>query len=123
MTTPTWMVRCLSKQLSQIGAPGADRLREDPQAHDVLEEPDGAVDTALVREVGECASSVNTGWVSSRPTRDHVPEETYAAVPASSIGVPTTADAVSCDPTAITGVDRSTTGVPRSAASLRAAAR
>ncbi len=34
-------------------APGAQRLREHPEAHHVLQEPDRAVDAALVGEVGE----------------------------------------------------------------------
>ena len=46
-------------------------------------------------------SSVSTGRSSSTPTSDQVPDEMYAA-PGSVIGTPTTAEAVSCDPTAIT---------------------
>ena len=48
------------------------------------------------------ASSVSTGMSSSRPARAQVPSETYAASSVC-IGTPTTADAVSCEPTATTG--------------------
>ena len=48
------------------------------------------------------ASSVSTGASSSRPARAQVPRETYAASSVC-IGTPTTADAVSCEPTATTG--------------------
>ena len=48
------------------------------------------------------ASSVRTGSSSSSPTSDHVPEEMYAEG-SPSAGTATTAEAVSCEPTAITG--------------------
>ncbi len=48
------------------------------------------------------AASVSTGSVSSSPTRPHVPHEMYAAE-GDVIGTATTAEAVSCEPTAITG--------------------
>src|SRR4029450_9794846 len=46
-------------------------------------------------------ASVSTGRSSSRPTSDQVPDDTYAA-PGSVMGTPTTPEAVSCAPTAIT---------------------
>ena len=49
------------------------------------------------------ASSVSTGRSSSTPTSPQVPHETYAAS-GSVIGTPTTAEAVSWEPTATTGV-------------------
>ena len=48
-------------------------------------------------------ASVSTGWSSSTPTSDQVPDDTYANR-RSAAGTPTTADAVSCDPTATTVV-------------------
>ena len=48
------------------------------------------------------ASSVSTGWSSSTPTSPQVPHEMYAASGSVS-GTPTTAEAVSCEPTATTG--------------------
>ena len=47
-------------------------------------------------------ASVSTGWSSSTPTRDQVPQEMYAKSRPRA-GTATTADAVSCEPTAITG--------------------
>ena len=52
----------------QLGAPRAQRLREQPDAHHVAQEPDPAVDAALVGEVGRRAASVRTGCSSSTPT-------------------------------------------------------
>src|SRR6266508_718760 len=48
-------------------------------------------------------SSVTTTWFSSTPTRDHVPQDTYANRE-SHAGTATTAEAVSWLPTAVTGV-------------------
>ena len=73
--------------------PRPQRLLEQPQAHDVAEEPDPAVDAALVGEVGEAAPSLRIGFSSSTPTSPHVPHEMYANCPRSA-GTPTTADAV-----------------------------
>ena len=47
------------------------------------------------------AASVSTGAGSSTPTRPHVPQEMYAAW-SLAIGTPTTADAVSWEPTVVT---------------------
>ena len=60
---------------------------------------------------------VTTGASSSTPTSPQVPQETYAAS-GSVIGTPTTAEAVSCEPTATTGVPSwSPTTVPGSTSS------
>ena len=48
-------------------------------------------------------ASSSRGSVSSTPTSDHVPLETYANDEVSA-GTATTADAVSCEPTSVTGV-------------------
>ncbi len=48
------------------------------------------------------AASLSTGASSSRPTRPHVPQEMYAAS-GELRGTAATAEAVSCEPTAITG--------------------
>src|SRR4051812_27034872 len=58
------------------------------------------------RSLGKFAvrlASVRTGWESSTPTRDQVPEETYAKF-FSLAGTAATAEAVSCEPTATTFV-------------------
>ena len=47
------------------------------------------------------ASGVSTGRSTSTPTSPHVPHEMYAAA-SGRIGTATTADAVSCEPTAVT---------------------
>ena len=49
-------------------------------------------------------SSVSTGCSSSTPTSDQVPQEMYAKR-SSRAGTPTTAEAVSCEPTAVRTVD------------------
>ena len=49
-------------------------------------------------------ASVSTGWSSSSPTSDHVPQEMYAKS-SPTAGTATTADAVSCEPTVHTGTD------------------
>ena len=64
------------------------------------------------------ASSESTGALSSVPTSDQVPLEMYANDPAWA-GTPATADSVSCDPTATTGV-RFPIEVRRSRPSTRA---
>lgn len=48
------------------------------------------------------ASAVSTGWASSRPTSDQVPLAMYAKFGVVA-GTPTTADAVSCEATVVTG--------------------
>ena len=63
-------------------------------------------------------SSESTGALSSVPTSDQVPLEMYANDPVWA-GTPATADAVSCDPTATTGVG-SPVEVRRSRPSTRA---
>ena len=106
--------------------PGPDRLLEQPQAHDVAQEADPSVDAQLVGEVGRAGSrSSRIGASSSRPTRPQVPQAMYAAR-SPAIGTPTTADAVSCDPTwdtrtpgaspvsAATGARNGPSGVPGS---------
>ncbi|GHJ97506.1 hypothetical protein SNE510_70250 [Streptomyces sp. NE5-10] len=50
------------------------------------------------------ASSVGTGPGSSSPAGDQVPQETNATAPAPVAGTATTADAVSCEATVVTGV-------------------
>src|SRR4051812_49967408 len=57
-------------------------------------------------------SSVSTGAVSSTPASDHVPHETYPKR-SSAAGTANTAEAVSCEPTAVTGTEA---GSPVSAA-------
>ncbi|CAM5435309.1 hypothetical protein SANTM175S_10631 [Streptomyces antimycoticus] len=62
--------------------------------------------SSLVKLAARLAS-VSTGASSSSPARDHVPVAMYAKSGVVA-GTPTTADAVSCEPTAVTG-----TGVAR----------
>ena len=82
--------------------PPADRLRQQPQPHDVAQVADGAVDAALVGEVGLA------GWRRSAPARParrrRAPtsrrRRSRSREPVA--GTPTTADAVSCEPTVVT---------------------
>ncbi|BDZ45553.1 hypothetical protein GCM10025866_14620 [Naasia aerilata] len=55
--------------------PRPHRLAEEPQPHDVLEEPGAAVDATLVREARLSSLVRGEGADSSVPTSDHVPEE------------------------------------------------
>src|SRR3569833_4507884 len=59
--------------------------------------------TSLVNPAARL-SAVSTGAVSSTPASDHVPQETYPNS-SSAAGTAKTADAVSCEPTAVTGSD------------------
>ena len=69
--------RAARLQRREVGVPDARALLLEPQAHDVLEQPDRAVDAALV---GQLRGSEKTGPASSRPSSDHVPDERTAAV-------------------------------------------
>ena len=58
-----------------VELPGPERLLEQPQAHDVAQVADPAVDAALVGEVGQRGSPRSgPGASSSTPTSDHVPQ-------------------------------------------------
>ncbi len=95
------------QQLAQVGpVPGAHGLAQQPGAHDVGQEPHRAVDAALVGEVGRARRAGEHGRVELEADESPVPSERYADASSAS-GVPTTAEAVSWDPTA-TSDSRST---------------
>ena len=79
--------------------PGADRLLEQPQAHDVAQEADPPVDAQLVREVGGPARLVADRRVELEARRGPRCRRRCRPTRSLASGTPTTADAVSCDPT------------------------
>src|SRR5215218_5354063 len=98
--------------LLPLALPGADRLAEQPHTHHVAQVANLSVNPALVGEIGLPAVITEYRSVQLNPHQRPRPDDTYAA-PGSTIGTPTTADAVSCDPTAISSRDA---GAPTSAA-------
>ena len=85
--------------------PGAGTPKH-PQAHHVLQEPDGAVDAGLVGEVGLARrlGQYRRVRAPARPATTSPRRCTPSGRRRS--GTPTTAEAVSCEPTAITGTSR-----------------
>ena len=105
--TLTWPVvgRSLVEQRAEVArVPHARRVSESSQVPITLVRKRTRPSTppSLVKLAARLAS-VTTGWSSSTPTSPHVPQETYAAS-GSVIGTPTTAEAVSWEPTVTTGV-------------------
>ena len=90
--------------------PGADGLLQQPQAHHVAQVADRAVDPGLVGEVRPRGSprSAPAGPAPRRPGTRCRRRCTRSRGPAA--GTPTTAEAVSCEPTAITGSGRGRPG-------------
>ena len=104
--------------------PVPDRLAEQPQPITLCRKRTRAVDAALVGEVRRPARPRSgPARRSSRPTSAQVPQEMYAA-PSAVSGTPTTADAVSWEPTVVTGTaGRADAGGDRRGAACRSSCR
>ena len=82
--------------------PRAHRLAQQPQAHHVVQEADAAVDAALVGEVGRAARLGDDAVLELDADEPPGAAGDVGGVVGDRIGTATTAEAVSCEPTAVT---------------------
>ncbi len=85
-----------------VALPGPHRLLQQPQAHHVAQVADRAVDAALVGEVRRAAGLGQDRRVELDADQRPGPAGDVGEAGRPSAGTPTTADAVSCDPTSVT---------------------
>lgn len=85
-----------------LGFPRPHALAEQPEAGDVVQESDAAVDAELVGEVRLACGIRQHRLIEFQTDQPPVPQEMYAEC-GDVRGAATTADAVSCEPTPMTG--------------------